>query len=143
MGENENLDGIFNASELAELKAAANDVVAQVAAEAPKKNGLWYVKDEGTQSLYAVNSGGKTVLWFTVDNTTEMTPEQVGGHLPLGVTAHRIVVWNSYRTVDVETNGFAARYLHDDGTGTHIDGDTVRAYALPRIGRWLGHFYGV
>lgn len=143
MGENENFENLFNADEIAELQKAAEDVAAQVAAETPKKDGLWYVKDEGGNSLYALNAAGKTILWFTVDNVAEMTPEQVGGHLPLGMTAHRIVVWNAYRTANLETNGFGARYLHDDGSGTHIDGNTVRAYTIPRASRWIAHFYGV
>jgi len=144
MGENEFKD-MFNADEIAELQAAADEVAAQVAADTPKKNGIWYSHDEneGANSVYALNMGGKTILWFTVNNTVELLPSQIGGILPDGITAHRIVAWNSYRTANLVTDGFAARHLHDDGTGIHVDGNTVRAFITPQVQRLLAHFYGV
>jgi len=146
MGENENeksFENLFNADELAELQAVYAEVQAAVA-ESAKKDGLWYVHDDQVgHSVYALNSNGKTILWFTVNNEVELGAEQIGGHLPMGVTAHRIVAWNAYRTASIETKGFAAKYLHDDGSGVHIDGNTVRAYVLPRVHRWIAEFYGV
>lgn len=141
MDENE-FKKLFSADELNELHAAAEQAEAE--GVAPTKNGgVWYDGDEGQFSRYAVNMGGKTVVWVMVNNDVVLSPAQHGLQIPAEITIHPIHVLSADRNQFVVTKGFAARYLHDDGTGVHVDGNTVRAYVAPRISHWLGHFYGV
>jgi hypothetical protein len=142
--------GLLGESDAAELEALAAEVEAEVAAEqpaAPKKDGLWYAHDgvssDGhTISWYALNGGGKTVLWVSIDNDLEVSTAALG-KLPDGITGHAIRVHDAERTDSMATNGIALRAPHQDGTGTHLDGQTVRSYVLPRALRYLGRFYGV
>jgi hypothetical protein len=138
MGENE-FKNLFSAEEIAELQAAAEDTLAQKPA---KKDGIWYVADDasGNTSFYEFVIGGKVVLNVAVDNAHE---KEIPFQLPPGATAHSITVWDAKRTSFRNTNGFALRYEHNDGTGVHVDGNTVRAYVLPRATRWIAEFYGV
>lgn len=135
---------LFSDDEVAELAALEKDAVA---VQTPKKTGVWYV-DTKTESghaisVYAMNAAGKTILWLAVDNDVEVTANDLGVEVSEGVTIHAIRVWNANYTTWLDTKGFAARYEHPDGTGTHIDGNTVRQYAMPRIWDWIAHFYGV
>jgi hypothetical protein len=144
MGEDE-FKKLFSDAELNELQTAA-DAVAKQAATQPKKDGIWYVRDDSadqqnTLSLYAVNAGGKTIMWIAVNNT--ITLELDGIHFPGDATAHPIRIWNAKMDQWLDTEGFAIAYTHDDGTGRHIDGNTVRAYAMPRANKWVAHFYGI
>lgn len=138
-------------SELSETAAAFEAEQAQAAAEAakakPVKDGLWYVEDttnaDGhTISWYRLVTGGKTLLWFSLDNDLE-APAPKGLHVPPGVTVHAIRVHNATRTASTETAGIGARAPHQDGSGVHIDGQSVRQYVAPRVPRWIAEFYGV
>lgn len=146
----------FDPTELAELKAleaemdkaAALEAAEQAKATVSKvKDGLWYVEDgvnaDGhTISWYRLVTGGKTLLWFSLDNDLE-APAPAGLHVPPGITVHAIRVHNATRTASLATGGIGARAPHKDGTGVHIDGQTVRQYVAPRATRWISEFYGV
>lgn len=144
---NDEFKGLFG-DDAAELEALGAEVAAEVAAEqpaAPKKDGVWYAHDgvDGnghTISWYALNSGGKTLLWASVNNALEISTAPLG-QAPAGVTGHGIRVYNAQRTASVETNGIAVRTLHEDGV--HVDGQSVRSFLLPRVSRYISHFYGV
>lgn len=144
--------GLFSAAEQAELESAAEvadleAVVASVAAEATsstKQDGVWYSHDakDGNGHLvswYAINMGGKSVAWISVDNYVEVSTAGLG--LPAGLTGHGMVIWNAERTVSHATKGVAVRAPHEDGT--HIDGQSVRSFIYPRLPRFLGQLYGV
>ena len=145
MGENE-FKNLFNADEIAELQAVADELADEVAKQQPKKDGIWYSHDADdnvnghSESYYAVNAGGKTVLWIAIDNDLSV---DIGHQLPEGATAHMIRVWNATKTAFIDTKGFAFRYAHSDGTGTHVDGNTVRSYVMLRTGQLIAHFYGI
>lgn len=140
-------ENLFDADEIAELEKLGKDVAQQSAA--PKKDGVWYAGDEQdgnghTLSTYAVNANGKTLLWIWADNDVEVSRDDIPElHVPSLATAHWIWVANARRTHWVKTRGVALRYPHGDGSGTHIDGNTLRMYVGPRVGRWLAEFYGV
>jgi hypothetical protein len=122
---------------------------AKAEAAKPKKDGLWYVRDEDvpehghTISVYALNLGGKTVAWIRVDNDLEVPAEELAklGKVPAGVTGHAIRIFSADGGRDIATTGIALRYPHQDGT--HLDGQSIRAYVLPRASRFLGQLYGV
>lgn len=155
MDEKDFLKAIVGAEDMQEIEnlfaqvAAEHDAEkAQAAAEAPKpiKDGLWYDADgvdaNGHKiSWYRLAKQGKTLLWFSVDNDIEV-PTAALGKLPAGVTGHAIRAWNATRTESVSTAGIAIRAPHgpDD---THIDGQSVRAYVMRRVTRWVAQFYGV
>lgn len=145
MGEDKFKD-LFSEDELMALQTAAAIAEAEVAAQAAqaakvhKQDGIWYSHDENEMSLYEVRVGHKVLLWIRVDNAHEI---QTPFHVPAGASAHAIQVWDAKRERFLDTMGIALRYEHADGSGTHIDGNTVRMYVLPRVSRWLGHFYGV
>jgi hypothetical protein len=153
MTENE-FNEQFSPEDIAELKALEaqmDEAAAAQAAEAAKvkalKDGLWYVYDGANADGHAISwyrlvTGGKTLLWFSLDNDLE-APAPAGLHVPAGITVHQIVAWNATRTASVKTSGVGARAPHQDGTGVHIDGQTVRAYVAPRAARWIAEFYGV
>jgi hypothetical protein len=135
------------AATAAEAEAAAVEQAKEAAKAKPVKDGLWYVED-GTNgnghtiSWYRLVTGGKTLLWFSLDNDLE-APAPKGLHVPPGVTVHTIRVHNATRTASIETTGVGARAPHKDGTGVHIDGQTVRQYVAPRVPRWIAEFYAV
>lgn len=157
MTENE-FNEQFSADDLAEIEASLSEAAAEAEVEAaaaaklaakakPMKDGLWYVEDgtngDGhTISWYRLVTGGKTLLWFSLDNDLE-APAPAGLHVPAGVTVHAIRVHNATRTASVATSGVGARAPHQDGTGVHIDGQSVRQYVAPRASRWVAEFYGV
>lgn len=149
--------GLFSADEQAELAAATADVnaaleakaaelaakAAELAAKAaePKKDGLWYSHNEDdanghTISVYVVIMGGKEIMYARVN--TALTVSVPG--LPGGVTAHPIVIAGTLGK-QIETKGFGLMAPHEDGT--HIDGQTVRSFLIPRMPRYLGELYGV
>jgi hypothetical protein len=141
------IDGLFGADGKTAEQIAA-EVAAEKAKAAPPKDGLWYVEDttnsDGhTISWYRLVAHGKTLLWISADNDLEATPEQIGGKLQAGASAHALTVWSGDRTKEAATKGFGVRVPHPDGSGTHIDGQTVRAYVIPRASRWIASFYGV
>ena len=150
---NEDFQGLFSADDAAELAAAAAQVDAELAAkkaeleaQAPKKDGLWFSHNEDdanghTISVYVVRMGGKVVLQARVN--TALTVEFPG--LPAGVTAHPITITAGApgEKPAIPTSGVGVMAPHADGTGTHIDGSTVRSYVIPRIPRFLGELYGV
>lgn len=149
---NDEFSAQFDADELAAIENEMAEAAAQHEAETvkaqPVKDGLWYVEDttDGnghTISWYRLVMAGKTVLWISADNDLEATPEQLGGVLPGGATGHFLTVHNSTRTASIATKGFGVRVPHGDGTGSHIDGQTVRSYVTSRALRWIGEFYGV
>jgi hypothetical protein len=150
---NEDFQGLFSADEQAELALAAEQaeleaqkeaLEAEVAAAAkPKQDGLWFSHNEDDSnghaiSVYVVRMGGKEVLYARVN--TALTVEVPG--LPAGVSAHPIVVAGTTGK-QIETKGFGLMAPHNDGTGTHIDGQTVRSFIVPRLPRFLGELYGV
>jgi|SRR5690348_9392417 len=143
MGD-EDFKKLFNDDEVAELQAVYDELAAEATpASQQKQNGIWYDGDEGIFSRYAVNLGGKTIIWVMVNNSVELTQEQHKMPVSPDVTVHPIHVLSADRNQFLVTKGFAARYLHGDGSGVHIDGNTVRAYVAPRVSHWVGHFYGV
>lgn len=141
-GEAHAFETLFDEADVAALKALGNEITAEAATKKPaKKDGIWYLTDsqDGGSSTYVVNAGGKTMLHVVVDNANEM---HVDG-LPEGVTAHSITVYNAKKDSFLTTKGWAIRGLHADGSGVHVDGNTVRSYVGPRVWKWLAHFYGV
>lgn len=151
MTEND-FQGLFGDDDYAEIAASMAEVEAEHAAEAPavevKKTGVWYVEDvQGANghaiSIYALNLGGKTVATARIDNDLEVSPERLAtlGKVPAGVTGHAIVIYSADGGHALATGGIALRYPHKDGT--HLDGQTVRAYVLPRAARFIGELYGV
>lgn len=152
MTEND-FNGLFgdDFSEINEaLKAAEAEVAAQVEAAAKaeaKQDGLWYVRDEDDAnghavSIYAVNASGKTLLWVRINNFLEIPTEGIG-HVPAGITGHAITIVSADGEKAIATKGIALKAPHQDGTGTHIDGQSVRVYILPRLTRFIGELYGV
>lgn len=144
---------LFAAEDLAEIQAAMQEAEIETAAATPEptappvKDGVWYVEDvedaNGHQiSWYRLAGHGKTLLWFSIDNEISLTAEELGGHLPCGITGHAIRVWSGDRMHSIGTKGFAARAPHPDGA-VHLDGQTVRSYVVPRASRWIAEFYGV
>lgn len=150
---NDEFKDLFGEDEVLELEQAAAAAEAEAAEKAPVatvKDGLWYAEDSvdangHTISWYALNASGKTLLWISVDNALEIGAELLSnaahGHVPAGVTGHAIRVHNATRTVSVETSGIAVRAPHEDGT--HVDGQTIRSYVVPRVSRWIAQFYGI
>jgi hypothetical protein len=124
---------ITAAQELADLAKLEVETPAPApAAVAPKWNGLSYLGDEGTISRYAVNYHGQTSFFVLVDNAITHEPTEAGVACAPGVTLHRIHIQSVDGSTLKDTNGYAARYEHTDGTGTHIDSRTVAQYVLPR-----------
>jgi hypothetical protein len=142
--------GLFDKDDIKDV-ADVFAAVADEAAKAPKKDGVWFAENkvEGGHnlSLYAINLGGRTVAWATINNdwveTDPETLQALGKELPEGVTAHRIFIQNAHRTDGEMTNGLALRYEHGDGSGVHADGQTIRLYIMPRLTKIIARLYGV
>lgn len=136
MSDNAEFDAIIaNLSDDTELTTAASLLgsLADKAAAKLRDNGLCYLGDHETESIYAVRINATTVFVVKVDNADKL--EAPG--LPEGVSAHRILVQSVDGARVVLTGGVAARAPHNDGTGTHVDGQTVASYVLPRAVRFI------
>lgn len=145
---------LFSADEQAELAAAASDVeaAADAAAKAkPKKDGVWYDHNEENSqghsiSVYAINLGGKTVAWAIVNNDITETSDlatQLAAATGGAATVHAIFIHNAHRTDGWMSHGLALSYEHNDGTGIHIDGQTIRSFVMPRLSKIVGRLYGI
>lgn len=147
---NDDFNNLFDAGDLADLEAVASGIDAEKAAE-PKKDGVWFSENKveagHNLSLYAINLGGRTIAWATINNdwvetdTTVLAP--VASLLVEGVTAHRIFIQNAHRTDGWMTSGLTLRYDHPDGTGVHADGNLIRKFIQSRVTRIVARFYGV
>ena len=147
MGENFDFEAMFAklAEDNTELAAAADGIAAEVKA-APAKDGLAYAGDiEGANghafSRYTMTLDGKNVFDVLIDNYIAVPVPAEMGNAPAGVTAHTIVVVKPGQASGITTNGLAFRGLHNDGTGTHIDGRTVQNYIYPRAVHFLIQLY--
>lgn len=131
-------------------KQNAEKLAAEQAA-AVKKTGVWYDHDETNESghtisVYALNLGGKTIAWALVNNDiVDMSDEgeKIKNATQGVATAHNIFILNSARSGGWETKGLAMRYEHSDGTGTHVDGNSLRTYIMPRFPMIIARLYGV
>lgn len=129
-----------DSTEFDAIMAQVADLFADAPADLPKlkDNGLSYAGDEGTVSRYAVRVNGTTLFYATVDTDPEFA--LTGKGLPEGVSAHRIEIRSVDGSQVLSTGGVAAKAPHKDGT--HVDGQTVAAYVLPRVKRFLGELNG-
>jgi hypothetical protein len=144
--------GLFSADEAAELAAAAAAVntelakkAAELAAQEPKKDGLWYLRDVTdlnghNVSIYTINSFGKTIATVKVDNDLEVPTEPLG-QVPAGFTGHAITLCSADGGKAIATGGIAIRRPHKDGV--HLDTVSIRSYVLPRLPRLFAELYGV
>jgi hypothetical protein len=134
--------------DLGDVAEAGKAAEAELKKPAVMKDGIRYAADEqdsnGHQiSRYAVVMGGKVIAHVLIDNDLETTPPAGMPKLPAGLTVHAIRVQDAMRTKTLETTGVAVKAPHNDGTGTHIDGQTVASYVGPRVARIIADLYGV
>lgn len=141
--------GLFSKEDIKDV-ADVFEAIVDEADKAPKKDGVWFIENKieagHNLSLYAVNLGGKTIAWATINNDwieTDPTVLAPLGHIPAEVTAHRIFIQNAHRTDGWMTEGLALRYDHPDGSGVHADGHTIRAFIAPRVTKIVARLYGV
>ena len=131
-------------------KQNAEKLAAKQAASV-KNTGVWYDHDETNESghslsVYAINLSGKTIAWAMVNNDVVDTSdegEKVKNATQGVATAHNIFILNATRTGGYESKGLAMRYLHGDGSGTHVDGNSLRTYIMPRFSLIIARLYGV
>lgn len=129
MGQDE-FDALF--SEIMGAQADMPQLDAPAESTSTTKDGLTYVGDEGTVSVYHLHLDGRVVLHVLVDAAIQVaTPEIFVGRVNPNMTAHPIVVATPDRSVFLPTSGAAMKGR------THIKGDFVRAFIYPRAVKFI------
>lgn len=114
-----------------------------------KGEGIGYVHDLTSWSIYEVHTGGRSILEISIDNDDPELIIYVGRPGARKADITDSVIEQEMVGLPVKTNGRAKKYEHEVG-GTpespgdlkvHIDGITVYRYILPRIVRFLADIY--
>lgn len=113
----------------------------------PAHSGLRYQKDEGVWSVYVMELDGRPIFEVSVDNADPDLIIYVGRVGARWAQVHEVA--DADFGVSLETNGRAAKGMHEVGGSPetpgdivdHIDGMSVQSYVYPRVARIMADIF--